>query len=100
MLQLIRQIFKDPADRSEVWLLFANQTEDDILLRTELEDLESEHHGRFHLWFTLDHPSDGMYSTLTVSRTILVIARRITFLFISNSIAFDFTSLSSGFVLL
>lgn len=25
MLQLVRQVFKDPEDRTELWLLFANQ---------------------------------------------------------------------------
>lgn len=59
MLQIIRQVFKDPADRSQVYLLFANQTEKDILLRPELEDLASEHSQRFHLWFTLDRPTEG-----------------------------------------
>ncbi|KAK3598784.1 hypothetical protein CHS0354_020896 [Potamilus streckersoni] len=59
MLQLIRAIFKDPEDKTEVNLLFANQTEDDILLRPELEELENTYGSRFHLWFTLDRPSEG-----------------------------------------
>lgn len=59
MLQVIRQIFKNADDKSEVWLIFANQTENDILLRPELEELESQHRGRFHLWFTLDRPAEG-----------------------------------------
>ena len=36
-LQVIRAILKDPKDRTELWLIFANQSEDDILLRKELE---------------------------------------------------------------
>ncbi len=51
MLQIIRAILKDPKDRTEVWLLFANQSEDDILLREELEALPRD---RFHLHFTVD----------------------------------------------
>jgi len=35
--QVIRAILKDPFDRTELWLIFANQSEDDILLRKELE---------------------------------------------------------------
>jgi cytochrome-b5 reductase len=63
MLQLVRQVFKDPEDKSELWLLFANQTENDILLRTELEEVAAEHPDRFHLWFTLDRPEeDWKYS--------------------------------------
>ena len=53
MLQVIRQILKDPKDKTEIWLLFANQTEEDILLRKELEAIPKE---RFHLWYTVDRP--------------------------------------------
>jgi len=49
MLQLIRQIFKDSGDNSKIWLLFANQTEDDILLRDELEEIAAEQKDRFKL---------------------------------------------------
>jgi len=59
MLQIIRQVFKDPEDRTDIWLLFANQTEKDILLRPELEEILEKHPSRFHLWFTLDRPEDG-----------------------------------------
>jgi cytochrome-b5 reductase len=61
MLQVIRAIQKNPDDRTEVWLIFANQTEEDILLRKELEALPS---GRFHLHYTLDRPpADWKYSS-------------------------------------
>ena len=53
MLQLLRAINKDPLDTTEVWLIFANQTEDDILLRQELESISSK---TFHLHYTLDRP--------------------------------------------
>lgn len=33
MLQVIWDILKNPADPTKIWLLFANQTEEDILLR-------------------------------------------------------------------
>uniref|UniRef100_T1J8N4 NADH-cytochrome b5 reductase n=1 Tax=Strigamia maritima TaxID=126957 RepID=T1J8N4_STRMM len=65
MLQLIRQMLWDPNDKSEMWLLFANQSEQDILLRPELEEIQSKHPDRFHLWYTLDRPplKDWTYST-------------------------------------
>ena len=47
MLQVIRAVLKNPEDKTELWLLFANQSEDDILLRKELEAIPKE---RFHLW--------------------------------------------------
>ena len=53
MLQVIRAILKDPNDKTEIWLIFANQTEEDILLRQELESIPKE---RFHLHYTLDRP--------------------------------------------
>ena len=53
MLQIIRAIMKDPEDKTEIWMIYANQTEDDILLRKELEALRSD---RFKLYFTLDRP--------------------------------------------
>lgn len=56
MLQVIRAALKDKEDATEMWLLFANQTEADILMRGELEECAKD--GRFHLWYTLDRPDD------------------------------------------
>lgn len=47
---------KNPNDKTELWLIFANQTEEDILLRKELEAIQGD---RFHLWYTLDRPPEG-----------------------------------------
>lgn len=50
----------NPNDKTEMWLIFANQAEDDILLRAELEALPKD---RLHLWYTLDRPPvDWEYS--------------------------------------
>lgn len=63
MLQLVRQMLKDPADTTEMALLFANQTEDDILLRDELEEIRDRHPRRFKLWYTVDRaPENWSYS--------------------------------------
>ncbi|XP_075458931.1 NADH-cytochrome b5 reductase 3 [Ascaphus truei] len=63
MLQLIRAVMKDPSDRTTCYLLFANQTEKDILLRDELEEIQVAHSSRFKLWYTLDRaPADWDYS--------------------------------------
>lgn len=37
MLQVVIAASKDPADNTQFHLIFANKTEDDILLRKELE---------------------------------------------------------------
>ncbi|XP_014295033.1 NADH-cytochrome b5 reductase 2 isoform X2 [Microplitis demolitor] len=64
MLQLIRAITKDPSDSTKVSLLFANQTEKDILLRDELEQVLKNHPDKFTRWYTIDSSSDDWkYST-------------------------------------
>jgi len=64
MLQLVRAVFRDPEDTTCLSLLFANQTEEDILLRKELEEVEKEHPDRFKLWYTVDRPTeDWQYSS-------------------------------------
>ena len=60
MLQLIRAVFRDKSDKTNISLLFANQTEDDILLREELEDVKKQFPDRFKLWYTVDRPKEGM----------------------------------------
>ena len=61
MLQVINEILSDPEDNTEVSLLFANQTESDILVRSELESLHRDHPNRFKsLHYTLDRaPKSG-----------------------------------------
>jgi cytochrome-b5 reductase len=56
MLQVIRAVLKDPSDSTELWLMFGNQTEEDILLRKELEAIPKE---RLHLFYTLDRPPEN-----------------------------------------
>ncbi|XP_029992593.1 NADH-cytochrome b5 reductase 2 [Sphaeramia orbicularis] len=63
MLQLIRRITADPSDNTKCSLIFANQTEKDILLREELEEVKKKH-PEVNLWFTLDRPpQDWSYSS-------------------------------------
>lgn len=59
MLQIIKAILKDNDDDTKMSLLFANQTEDDILLREELEKVEKENPDQFSLWYTLDRPTEN-----------------------------------------
>ncbi|XP_029173967.1 NADH-cytochrome b5 reductase 3 isoform X1 [Nylanderia fulva] len=72
MLQLIRAIIKDPTDETQTSLLFANQTEKDILLRDELHDIAKKHPNKLKLWFTVDTSSEGWpYSTGYISADII-----------------------------
>jgi len=72
MLQLIRQVFKCPDDETQLSLLFANQTEKDILLRAELEEIAAQYPSRFHLWYTVDRPEgDWKYGSGFVSAEMI-----------------------------
>jgi len=59
MLQIITAVLNDPTDGSHLSLLFANQTEEDILLRDMLEELAAKHPHRLRIWYTLDRPPAG-----------------------------------------
>lgn len=65
MLQIINAIFRDSKGKSiTISLLYANQTEDDILLRQDLETLEKKYPTQFKLHYTLDRPpAQWLYSS-------------------------------------
>lgn len=72
MLQLMRAMTKDPEDHTKVSLLFANQTEKDILLRDELDDLAKKHSDQVKVWYTVDTSSEGWtYSTGFISADMI-----------------------------
>ncbi|XP_053283129.1 NADH-cytochrome b5 reductase 2 [Pleuronectes platessa] len=72
MLQLIRRIAADTSDDTKCSLIFANQTEKDILLREELEEVKKNHPDKVQLWFTLDKPpQDWSYSSGFVSQDMI-----------------------------
>lgn len=56
MYQLARAIFSNPDDKTKVTLVFANVTEEDILLKREFEDLENTYPQRFRAFYVLDKP--------------------------------------------
>uniref|UniRef100_A0A669DCZ1 NADH-cytochrome b5 reductase n=1 Tax=Oreochromis niloticus TaxID=8128 RepID=A0A669DCZ1_ORENI len=72
MLQIVTAIMKDPDDKTVCHLLFANQTEKDILLRPELEEIQVSHPDRFKLWFTIDRaPENWEYSKGFISEDMV-----------------------------
>ncbi|XP_066943096.1 NADH-cytochrome b5 reductase 3 isoform X2 [Macrobrachium rosenbergii] len=72
MLQLIRHVARSESDKTHLALLFANQTEADILLRHELEEVLSQHPDKFKLWYTVDRPESGWkYSNGFVSAEMI-----------------------------
>jgi len=59
MLQIIKAVIKDEGDETQMSLLYANQTEADILVREELEAIAEKYPSRFSVWYTLDRPEEG-----------------------------------------
>lgn len=56
MLQVIKVALNSGDDTTKINLLFANQTEEDILLRDELDSLAEVYSDRFKRWYTVDKP--------------------------------------------
>ncbi|XP_041906795.1 NADH-cytochrome b5 reductase 3-like [Corvus kubaryi] len=72
MLQIIRAIIKDKDDPTICQLLFANQTEKDILLRSELDEIQAQNPSRFKCWYTLDTaPENWDYSQGFVNQEMI-----------------------------
>jgi cytochrome-b5 reductase len=73
MLQLLKSSLSDPKDTTKLSLIFANQTEADILVRDLLEDLQQKHPDRFKLHYTLDRPpaSGWKYSTGFINQDMI-----------------------------
>jgi len=59
MYQLIHAVLRDAKDTTELSLIFGNITEEDILLRTELEKKISEYKRQFKVYFVVDKPTPG-----------------------------------------
>ncbi|CDW55460.1 NADH cytochrome b5 reductase 3 [Trichuris trichiura] len=64
MYQVMQAMLRDPFDSVNIHLLFANKSEDDILLRDELEAMAKNHPQRCKIWYTVDiqRSADWPYS--------------------------------------
>lgn len=56
-MTVVTELMTFSRDSTEFYLLFANQTERDILLRDEL-DLMTKEHANVHVWYTIDRQLD------------------------------------------
>ncbi|KAG9241401.1 NADH-cytochrome b5 reductase 2 [Calycina marina] len=56
MYQLARGILNNPDDNTKVTLVFANVTEEDILLKREFEHMENKYPRRFRAFYVLGNP--------------------------------------------
>merc|ERR1712060_864347 len=59
MLQVVQAAIRDPKDTCKFSLIYANKTEDDILVRDLLELEARSSSGRFSVFLTLDFPPDS-----------------------------------------
>jgi cytochrome-b5 reductase len=64
MYQIARAIFSNPEDKTKVTLVFGNVSEQDILLKKELEELENTYPQRFKAFYVLEKkPKDLVRAT-------------------------------------
>ena len=61
MYQIIQSILSDPQDKTEISLIFANVTEDDILLRQELDAWAVVYKKQFKVYYVLDKPPSSKW---------------------------------------
>lgn len=59
MLQLITEVLKRSGDSTQLALIYANQSEEDILLRDELDVLAAKHQEQFKVWYTVDRATES-----------------------------------------
>lgn len=62
MLQLIEHVLADPADHTQLELLFANKSVEDIMLRDQLEELAAKHPQQLKIWYTVDKAPAGNFN--------------------------------------
>ncbi|XP_010943692.1 NADH--cytochrome b5 reductase 1 [Elaeis guineensis] len=58
MFQVTRAILENPKDETKVYLIYANVTYEDILLKEELDGLASNYPTRFKVYYVLNQPPD------------------------------------------
>ncbi|XP_062026225.1 nitrate reductase [NADH]-like [Rosa rugosa] len=69
--QVAQAILKDPEDDTEMHVVYANRTEEDILLREELDGWAKEHE-RFNVWYVVSNGKEGWeYSVGYITESIL-----------------------------
>ncbi|KAJ2958825.1 hypothetical protein NQZ79_g5679 [Umbelopsis isabellina] len=57
MLQLLRKVLNNPEDKTKVSFLYCNSTEEDIILREELDEMAATHPDQFKVTHIISKPS-------------------------------------------
>ncbi|KAI9832013.1 MAG: hypothetical protein M1819_004557 [Sarea resinae] len=72
MYQLIRAICEDESDNTTVSLLYANNTEEDILLRARLDAWAKKYPKKFKVWYVLSQaPTGWQFGTGFVTKDLI-----------------------------
>lgn len=58
MLQIIRACVKNPKDETKISLIYANVNPEDILLKSELDQIQQEHPNQFSVYYVLNNPPE------------------------------------------
>ncbi|KAJ8423440.1 hypothetical protein Cgig2_015584 [Carnegiea gigantea] len=71
--QVMQAILKDPEDDTEMYVVYANRTENDILLREELDQWAEEHKDRVKVWYVVEKSitQGWQYDTGFITESIL-----------------------------
>mmetsp|Transcript_31111 Transcript_31111/g.69120 ORF Transcript_31111/g.69120 Transcript_31111/m.69120 type:complete len:849 (+) Transcript_31111:85-2631(+) len=70
--QVMKAVLKDADDTTTMSLLYANNGEEDILLREELDELANNHPDRLKVWYVLSKAPEGwQYSTGYITHDLM-----------------------------
>ncbi|KAK4493367.1 hypothetical protein RD792_017737 [Penstemon davidsonii] len=71
--QVMQAILKDPEDETEMYVVYANRTEDDILLRDELDGWAETYPNRVKVWYVVQESvkEDWKFSVGFVTESVL-----------------------------
>lgn len=91
MFQVAMAFLKDPNNTTEFSLLFANVTEEDILLREELDDLAKRFPKRFKVYYVLDKPPQSGWkggSGFITADMIRYVACRVCIIYVCDDVVY------------
>lgn len=74
--QLAQGILRNPEDRTAITLIYAANTEEDILLKKQFDEFELDFPGRFKAVYTVSQPAEG--STLRKGRVSKQLLEEVT----------------------
>lgn len=72
MYQLICRILENPNDqKTKIWLIYGNKQEQDILLKSQLDELQAKYKDRLSIKYILDQPSSEAYEKGYVTKEMI-----------------------------